>query len=484
MINQSKLEHIITNIQSKKVLVIGDIMLDKYIFGSVSRISPEAPIPIVNIENTKLLEGGAGNVIKNLNSLNIKTSFISIIGNDLSGKFLKTHFKKLKNVEYALLQDNNRKTTLKTRYIANGQQLFRTDEETVSPLNAIFKKKIFQYFKLFIKQADIVIFSDYGKAIFIEENFCQKLIKYATRAKKKIVVDPKGDNFQKYKGAYFITPNSKEAFNATHIDPRDNKLADKCGKYIINKQWAQNILLTRGENGLSLILKNNTYHIKSNAEEVFDVTGAGDTVIALFSAALSLTNNNVESAHFANLGASIAVKKLGTTSVSQSEILEVSKKILKAKTLSSSSLLDNLNNWRANKYTIGFTNGCFDLMHAGHIDMLKKASESCDKLIVAVNSDQSIKRLKGDKRPILNLEARKKLLQSLEMVDFVISFKEDTPLELIKKIKPNILYKGADYKINEIVGADFIKKNGGSVIRIDLTKNQSTTKLISMINNS
>ena len=484
MINQSKLEHIITNIQSKKVLVIGDIMLDKYIFGSVSRISPEAPIPIINIENTKLLEGGAGNVIKNLNSLNIKTSFISIIGNDLSGKFLKTHFKKLKNVEYALLQDNNRKTTLKTRYIANGQQLFRTDEETVSPLNAIFKKKIFQYFKLFIKQADIVIFSDYGKAIFIEENFCQKLIKYAARAKKKIVVDPKGDNFQKYKGAYFITPNSKEAFNATHIDPRDNKLADKCGKYIINKQWAQNILLTRGENGLSLILKNNTYHIKSNAEEVFDVTGAGDTVIALFSAALSLTNNNVESAHFANLGASIAVKKLGTTSVSQSEILEVSKKILKAKTLSSSSLLDNLNNWRANKYTIGFTNGCFDLMHAGHIDMLKKASESCDKLIVAVNSDQSIKRLKGDKRPILNLEARKKLLQSLEMVDFVISFKEDTPIELIKKIKPNILYKGADYKINEIVGADFIKKNGGSVIRIDLTKNQSTTKLISMINNS
>jgi len=484
MINQSKLEHIITNIQSKKVLVIGDIMLDKYIFGSVSRISPEAPIPIINIENTKLLEGGAGNVIKNLNSLNIKTSFISIIGNDLSGKFLKTHFKKLKNVEYALLQDNNRKTTLKTRYIANGQQLFRTDEETVSPLNAIFKKKIFQYFKLFIKQADIVIFSDYGKAIFIEENFCQKLIKYAARAKKKIVVDPKGDNFQKYKGAYFITPNSKEAFNATHIDPRDNKLADKCGKYIINKQWAQNILLTRGENGLSLILKNNTYHIKSNAEEVFDVTGAGDTVIALFSAALSLTNNNVESAHFANLGASIAVKKLGTTSVSQSEILEVSKEILKAKTLSSSSLLDNLNNWRANKYTIGFTNGCFDLMHAGHIDMLKKASESCDKLIVAVNSDQSIKRLKGDKRPILNLEARKKLLQSLEMVDFVISFKEDTPLELIKKIKPNILYKGADYKINEIVGADFIKKNGGSVIRIDLTKNQSTTKLISMINNS
>ncbi|PPR17190.1 MAG: Bifunctional protein HldE [Alphaproteobacteria bacterium MarineAlpha9_Bin3] len=484
MINQSKLEYIITNIQSKKVLVIGDIMLDKYVFGSVRRISPEAPIPVINVENTKLLAGGAGNVIKNLNSLNIKTSFISIIGNDSSGKFLKTHFKKLKNIEYALLQDSNRKTTLKTRYIANGQQLFRTDEETISPLSSILKKKTFQYFKLFIKQSDIIIFSDYGKALFIEENFCQKLIKYATKEKKKVIVDPKGDYFEKYKGSYFITPNTKEASNATFIDPKDNKLVEKCGQYIIQQKWAQNVLLTRGENGLSIIQKKNTYHLKSNAEEVFDVTGAGDTVIALFSAALSITNNNIESAHFANLGASIAVKKLGTSSVSQDEILEVFRKFLKSKTLSSSSLLNNLNEWRANKYTIGFTNGCFDLIHAGHIDMLKKAAESCDKLIVAVNSDKSIKKLKGNKRPILNLEARKKILRSLEMVDFVISFEEDTPIKLIKQINPNILFKGADYKIKEIVGANFIKKNGGSVIRINLTKNHSTTKLVSMIKNS
>ena len=176
MINQSKLEYIITQIQSKKVLVVGDIMLDKYVFGHVDRISPEAPIPIISVKNTRLLEGGAGNVIKNLNSLNIKTAFISLIGNDASGKTLKARLKKLKNIEYALLQDNNRKTTLKTRYIANGQQLFRTDEETISSLNPDIKKKVLQYFKLFIKQADIVIFSDYGKALFIEDDFCQKLI--------------------------------------------------------------------------------------------------------------------------------------------------------------------------------------------------------------------------------------------------------------------------------------------------------------------
>ncbi|MDG2000670.1 MAG: D-glycero-beta-D-manno-heptose 1-phosphate adenylyltransferase [Alphaproteobacteria bacterium] len=481
MISHSKLKHIITNIQSKKVLVVGDIMLDKYVFGLVDRISPEAPIPIVKVENTKLSVGGAGNVIKNLNSFNIKTSFISIIGNDETGKLLKANFKKLKNIEYALLQDNSRNTTLKTRYMANGQQLFRTDQETVAPLNTILKQKVLQYFKLFIKQADIIIFSDYGKGLFINENFCKKLIKLATLENKKVIVDPKGDNFAKYTGSFFITPNTKESYKATHINPKNNNLALKCGKYIIKNKWSQNVLLTRGENGLSLISKNNTYHLKSNAEEVFDVTGAGDTVIALFSAALSISNNHIDSAQFANLGASIAVKKIGTSSVNKDEIYKISINDKNSKILSDKDLLKNINEWRDNNETIGFTNGCFDLIHSGHIDMFQKASDACDKLVVAVNSDQSIKRLKGEARPILDIQAREKLLNSLKMIDYVISFNEDTPIKLIKKIKPNILFKGADYKMKEIVGADYIKKIGGKVIRISLTKNQSTTKLISKL---
>ena len=482
MISHSKLKHIITNIQSKKVLVVGDLMLDKYVFGLVDRISPEAPIPIVKVENTKLSVGGAGNVIKNLNSLNIKTSFISVIGNDETGKLLKACFKKLKNIEYALLQDNSRNTTLKTRYIANGQQLFRTDQETAAPLNTILKQKVLQYFKLFIKQADIIIFSDYEKGLFIDENFCKKLIKLATLKKKKVIIDPKGDNFAKYAGSFFITPNTKESYKATHINPKNNNLAFKCGKYIIKKKWSQNVLLTRGENGLSLISKNNVYHLRSNAEEVFDVTGAGDTVIALFSAALSISNSPIDSAHFANLGASIAVKKIGTSSVNKDEMYKVSIKDKDSKILSNKELLKNINEWRDNNETIGFTNGCFDLLHSGHIDMLQKASDACDKLVVAVNSDQSIKRLKGEARPILDIQARAKLLNSLKMIDCVISFGEDTPIKLIKKIKPNILFKGADYKIKEIIGADYIKKLGGKVIRIALTKNQSTTRLISKLN--
>ena len=222
--------------------------------------------------------------------------------------------------------------------------------------------------------------------------------------------------------------------------------------------------------------------MKSNAEEVFDVTGAGDTVIALFTAALSISNNHIDSAHFANLGASIAVKKIGASSVNKDEIYKIAIKDKNSKILSNRDLLKNINGWRDNNETIGFTNGCFDLLHSGHIDMFQKASDACDKLVVAVNSDQSIKRLKGKERPILDIQAREKLLNSLKMIDCVISFDEDTPIKLIKKIKPNILFKGADYKIKEIVGADYIKKIGGKVIRISLTKNQSTTRLISKLN--
>jgi D-beta-D-heptose 7-phosphate kinase/D-beta-D-heptose 1-phosphate adenosyltransferase len=482
MMNHSKLINIINKIQNKKVLVIGDIMLDTYIYGAVERVSPEASIPIININKTKSVAGGAGNVLNNLNSMNIKTSFISIIGNDVAGKSLKKYIENLKNIEYALLIDKNRKTTIKTRYMADGQQLFRADDETPYILDKALKEKIFQYFKLFIKQTDVIILSDYGKGLFLDNIFCQRIIKFASKKNKKIIVDPKGNNFEKYQGSFFITPNSKEAFKATKINPSNNSLAEKCGKIIINNGWSKNVLLTRGSNGLSIINKNKSNHLKSNTEEIFDVTGAGDTVIALFSAAIAADNNDIDSAYFANLGASLVVKKSGTASLTSKEFIKsfASKNLLKISHID--NIQDTIDKWKIDNLKIGFTNGCFDLIHSGHIDMFIKASESCDRLIVAINSDQSIKRLKGNQRPILDLEARQKLIASLEMVDAVISFEEDTPLQLIKHINPDILYKGADYKIDEIVGADYIKKKGGETIRIKLTKNQSTSKLISMLN--
>ena len=482
MMNHSKLIDIINNIQNKKVLVIGDIMLDQYIFGSVTRISPEAPIPIININKTEYSTGGAGNVLKNLNSLNIKTSFISIIGDDTAGKTLKKYIEKLKNVEYALLTDKNRETTCKTRYMSDGQQLFRTDHETIDDLDKTMKEKIFKYFQLFIKQTDIIIFSDYGKGIFLDQKFCQKIIKTALKVNKKIVVDPKGSNFEKYKGAFFITPNSKEAFNATKVNPINNSLTEKCGKIIIKNNWADNVLLTRGANGLSIIQNNRTDHIKSNTEEVFDVTGAGDTVISLFSVAIAAGSNYVEAAHFANIGASLVVKKLGTVSLTRDELIKSTASEKQYKILNKSNIKKIVNDWKKNKLKVGFTNGCFDLIHSGHIDMFIKAAEFCDRLIIGINSDKSIKKLKGKQRPILDLEARQKIIASLDMVDAVIFFEEETPLKLIKYINPDILFKGADYKIDEIVGAKYIKSIGGKTIRIKLTKNQSTTRLVKMLN--
>ena len=479
--NKNKITDILVSIREIKVLIIGDIMLDNYVFGKVEKISPEAPIPIIQNMEQKSIIGGAGNVLKNLASLNVKTSFISVVGKDDPAKELIKQINKLNNVEYILIKDKNRKTTVKTRYIANGQQIFRSDNESPVQLSSEIKQKVFNYYKLFLNQSDIIIFSDYGKGIFLD-HFCEKLIKHTNKIRKNIIVDPKGNNFLKYSGSYFITPNTKEAFNATKILSNNNKNSHECGKYIIKKKWSKNVLLTRGPDGLSIIEKNKVNHIKAKSQEVYDVTGAGDTVISLFSAALAAKFSILEAANFANLGASIVVKKIGTNVATISEIQNsISYKNLNFKINNKEDLKDKIKNWKKKKYKIGFTNGCFDLLHSGHIDLLTKAAAKCDKLIVALNTDESIKKIKGNDRPILNLNSRKKLIASLEVVDIVTSFKETTPINLIKVFKPDILIKGSDYKINEIVGSKYVNKYGGKIIRIKLTKNQSTSNLIEKI---
>ncbi len=479
--NKNKIADILAGIQEIKVLIIGDIMLDNYVFGKVEKISPEAPIPILQNIQQKSIIGGAGNVLENLASLNVKTSFISVVGKDESAEKLIKKISNLNNTEYVLIKDKERKTTVKTRYIANGQQIFRSDNESPMQLSSEIKQKVFNYYKLFLNQSDIVIFSDYEKGMFLG-HFCEKLIKHANKIKKNIIIDPKGNNFSKYSGSFFITPNTKEAFNATKIFSNNNKSSDECGKYIIKKKWSKNVLLTRGSDGLSIIEKNKVSHIKAKNQEVYDVTGAGDTVIALFSAAIAAHFSIFEAANFANLGASIVVKKLGTSVVTISEIENVlSNKNLNSKINEREDLRYKIKNWKKKKYKIGFTNGCFDLLHSGHIDLLTKAADKCDKLIVALNTDDSIKRIKGNDRPILDLNSRKKLIAALEVVDIVTVFNETTPTNLIKIIKPDLLIKGADYKINEIVGANYVKKYGGKITRIKLTKNQSTSNLIENI---
>ena len=487
MFSQESLSKILECIGKAKVLVIGDLMLDNYIVGDVERISPEAPIPVMKIEKKIFVPGGAGNVVRNLDSLGVKTQFISLVGQDEPGRKLIKILSSMKNISSNILIDRRRKTSIKTRYIVNNQQLLRTDEETITKLPQDMAKQILQYFSSAIKKTDIVIVSDYGKGVFLG-NFYKRLIKCALSLNKNVIVDPKNSDFSIYKGAYCITPNIKEAYTATSIFVKDNFSAKKCGLQIIDKNWSTTVLITRGREGLSIIDKYNGSHYKANTEEVYDVSGAGDTVVACFSAAIAANLDINTAAKFANLAAGVVVKKSGTAAVNAKEMFSAIKQ--KNKVKSDNKLFDNKSikeiilEWRSNNFNIGFTNGCFDLLHSGHIDTLKTASETCDKLIVAINSDQSVRKIKGGKRPIQDQISRIKIMTALSMVDAVILFNESTPLKLIKIVKPDFLIKGADYKTSEIVGANIISKWGGKIIRTRLIKNKSTTRLIRDFNKS
>ncbi len=487
MINLDSVKNILHKIGKVKVLVIGDLMLDKYVLGDVDRISPEAPIPIMKVDKTFLVPGGAGNVARNLNSLGVKTNFISIVGQDDSGRKLIKSISKNSNVFANIIVDKNRKTSIKTRYIGNNQQLLRTDQETIQKLPDDIEKKIFLYFSTAIKKSDLVILSDYGKGMFFGV-FCQRLIRYSLKLKKRVIVDPKHFDFSVYKGAYCITPNIKEAFNATNIHVNDDFSAEKCGLYIINKNLSKKILLTRGKNGLSVIEKSKATHFPANAEEVYDVSGAGDTVVASFAACIAANIDIQTAAEFANINAGIVVKKSGTASIETKEIYSIFNQRNKPNTENKVFKILNIQKivleWKNKGLKVGFTNGCFDILHSGHIESLKHASNNCDKLIVALNSDISIKKIKGKDRPVQDELSRVKIISSLSIVDAVILFNEETPIKLIKKIKPDYLIKGADYIISDIVGSDIIDSWGGKVIRSKLVKNISTSKLISNIKNS
>jgi len=485
MLNKKSLKIILEKIAKTNILVIGDSMLDNYIIGNVERISPEAPIPIMKIEENFFIPGGAGNVALNLSKFGIKSYFISLVGKDDAGKKLIKLLKLSKNIKTNIVIDEFRKTSIKTRYIGNSQQLLRTDEETTSKMSREVEKQIFQCYVKAIKNSDVVIISDYGKGIFLG-NFCQRIIKLALDLKKNVIVDPKNNDFSQYKGAYCITPNIKEAYLATNVNVRDNYTAEKCGLYIIEKNWSKTVLLTRGKEGLSIIEKSNQTHFKADTEEVYDVSGAGDTVVAFFASAIAAKLDTHTAAELANLAAGIVVKKSGAATVNIEEMLLASKKKygnkFKNKHFDRVSIKQKISEWKINNLNIGFTNGCFDLLHSGHIETLKQASSVCDKLIVGINSDSSIRKIKGEKRPIQDEKSRLSIVSSLSMIDAVVLFNENTPLKLIKLIKPDFLIKGEDYKTSEIVGASTISKWGGKIVRTKLVKNRSTTKLIELIN--
>ena len=475
----------VENLANARVLCVGDIMLDRFVYGSVERTSPEAPVPVLGIINEKKMLGGAGNVARNIVSLAAKATLISVVGDDPVGRELTSMVGKENGIDPCLLVESGRVSTEKTRFVAGNQQLLRADNEMISPISELVSGNLLRVAKDLINESDVLIISDYAKGI-INENICQSLITEARKSGKRIIVDPKGSNFSQYRDSNIITPNRNELHAATGLNVNTSEEMISAATKLMEKFNLDHTFITRSSEGISLVSRDGKVeHLNAQAREVYDVSGAGDTVVAALAVALGANISLSDSARLANAAAGVVVGKAGTAVAETSELVHALRASdltdAEAKIVPLKNAIQTINSWRKDGDTIGFTNGCFDLLHPGHISLLCQAHAKCDRLIVGLNSDNSIKKLKGKDRPIQGEDARAQVLASLETVDLVIVFGEDTPLNLIQNILPEILVKGSDYTEEEVIGADIILRNGGKILLTTLEPGYSTTNTISRL---
>ena len=459
------------------ILVIGDLIIDHYIYGSSNRISPEAPVPVLNISEEKFLLGGAGNVLNNLLSLGANVGLISVKGKCENSNILKKLLNK-KSLSFSfLLEEDNRVTSKKTRLISSNQQVVRYDHETIVDILLDTEKTLIDLYEENIENFDLVIISDYNKGL-LTKTLTSKIISIANQKNIKVLVDPKGSDYKKYSGAYLLTPNKKEASEAINININDKKSLLRAIKNLKKNYSLTNSLITLSEEGIALFDSELRIY-PTAAKDVFDVTGAGDTVIASIGFSLALNLDIRQAIEFANLAASVVVSKLGSATTTLSEISGYHHHdfslLFKEKIISRSNIYSILQKIGNSK--VVFTNGCFDIIHSGHIKYLSKSRELGDILIVGLNSDRSVRSIKGKSRPINNQKDRALVLSSLAMVDYVVIFDEDDPSELISAIKPDILTKGADYTNKKIIGSDIAKET----VLIDFEKGKSTSNIIKII---
>ena len=460
-----------------RVLVIGDLMLDRYWYGGTSRISPEAPVPVVKVGEIEQRVGGAGNVAVNIAALNGAVDLLALVGSDEPASTLKNLLADL-NVECQFVAPEGCSTITKLRVISRNQQLIRLDfEESFSEANS---KQLFEQFKKQVAGCDVVVLSDYGKGTL--QNI-PTLISAAGDAGKAVLVDPKGTDFSIYQNATLIKPNQAEFEAIVGTCGSESEFMEK-GQRLRDDINLDALLVTRSEKGMVLFQRGaNPFVQATHAREVYDVTGAGDTVIATLATALAAGSDLVQATQIANLAAGLVVRKLGTATTSvreiQSEMLKHAP--LKRGVTDEESLLELIQKSKAANEKIVMTNGCFDLLHAGHAAYLSTAAELGDRLIVAVNSDESVKQLKGPDRPINNLMQRMAVLSALESVDWVVPFSDETPARLIGQCLPDILVKGGDYRVEDIAGGQAVIKNGGQVKVLDFVDGHSTSAVIEAI---
>lgn len=460
-----------------KILVIGDLMIDHYLWGECDRISPEAPVAVVDIRSENKRLGGAGNVMANLKALDCDVGVMSVVGDDDSGKEIVLMLENMGVKIEKIAKEKERKSAHKTRIMAVHQQVIRFDKESKDDILESSKNELLNSLKNIIKNYDAVLLSDYAKGV-LRDDFCKQIIKIANENSKFILIDPKGSDYSKYKNATLLTPNLKEAMQALKMkidDEASLKLALKRLKDELNLRYS---IITLSEKGIALYNNDEVKIIPAIAKEVFDVTGAGDTVLATLGYALSNKMDIVSALSFANKAAAVVVGKVGSATASLEEIEKYSKSSSSANLEEKIKSLDEICQILKNSdKKIVFTNGCFDILHAGHIKYLNKAKKLGDILIVGLNSDSSVKRLKGKTRPINPQNSRALLLSALEFVDFVVIFDEDTPLNLIEKIRPAVLVKGADYVGKEVVGSSIAKE----VVLVEFEDGFSTTNIINKI---
>ena len=466
---------------SPSVLVVGDLMIDHYLWGACDRISPEAPVPVIDVREESEILGGAGNVINNLQALGAVVSVASVVGEDENGRRLKAMLEEIEVNTEALILQKGRSTTRKSRVIASHQQVLRFDSETKEAIEKSTAAELLSRIESAISDFDIVLLSDYGKGV-LEESFTASLIELARSEGKMVLVDPKGRDYSKYRGATLVTPNRKEASEATGIEIVDTESLRRAGFKLKEELSLDMAMITLSEEGMA-IFDDNMRTIETVAREVYDVTGAGDTVLSTLGFVLACGGNIDEAARIANAAAAVVVGKLGSATADWDEIISYEDTLHESTTehriKSREALVSTVRRAKKSGKKIVFTNGCFDILHMGHVKYLEKARSFGDLLIVGLNSDQSLRRLKGDGRPVNPQYDRAYLLAALDAVDFVSVFEEDTPYELIKAIEPDVLVKGGDYRGKEVVGSDIAKE----LRLVDFVEGRSTTAIIERVSN-
>jgi D-beta-D-heptose 7-phosphate kinase/D-beta-D-heptose 1-phosphate adenosyltransferase len=471
-------------LSEQTVLCIGDLMLDEFVYGDVSRISPEAPTPVIAVKRTELMIGGAGNVARNLVALGARCIFIGVVGDDEAGgsltKALSTH----PSIEFHLVVDGTRQTTRKVRFVSehHSTHLLRADWEMASAIDAGSEDALIGHVVKAMPRVGAVVLSDYAKGA-LTPRVTRAVIAAANERGKPVVVDPKGRDYSIYRGATLVTPNRQELADATHSLAQTDEEVATAAAQLRGELGAKAVLVTRSEAGMTLAAEGAAVHVPAYPVRVRDVSGAGDTVVAVLSVMLAMDADFESAMRAANAAAAVVVGKRGTATAS---VAELRARILPSSTLAPQEKIvfdwalldDQLAEWRKQGLRVGFTNGCFDLLHPGHVKLLAGARAACDRLVVGLNGDASVARLKGAGRPVQPVQARAEVLAALEAVDLVAVFDEDTPQKLIARVKPMVLVKGADYTHEQVVGREIVEALGGEVVLIGLVPGHSTTSMV------